>query len=341
MPNTSSRTTYRLGFDCNNACVFCGQLDRSGSQAIDRAELQRLRRDHNALSIIGGEPSLDPRLLELVELARELGFSDIGLQTNAQFMAEDPKLLERLVRAGLSDLHLSIHAPDAAGHDYLTGTAGSFANCMAALDEATRQGVSTVVTSVITRSNFRELLNMPGLLKPRGVAAWLIDLVRPYGNAAEGFARVMPRIGMALPWALHALESSRRHALLAWIRGAPTCSLGPFAAFAIHDAPRSYVEACEGCPARSGCPGVDDAYLEVFGRRELRPVSPKKAAASDARRRHLMEMFVGPGELVEHPIRLFSEGFRSEGIQTDAGKHRLPVLANTSAPEPDSGSTPS
>ena len=62
---------------------------------------------------------------------------------------------------------------------------------------------------------------LPPALKRRGVEAWLLEVVRPYGRTADNFARVVPRFGMALPWALHALEQARRHSLSAWIRGAP------------------------------------------------------------------------------------------------------------------------
>src|SRR5690606_3931483 len=73
---------------------------------------------HDEISFVGGEPALDPRLPELIEQARGLGFSAIGLQTNGQRLAADRPLFDRLVGAGLRDLHLSIHAPTAEAHDY-------------------------------------------------------------------------------------------------------------------------------------------------------------------------------------------------------------------------------
>ena len=340
MSPIESRATFRLSFDCNNACVFCAQLDRSESFELSRAQLEQLRADHDALTFIGGEPTLDARLLEAVELAHELGFSDIGIQTNAQFMAEDPQLLARLAAAGLSDIHLSIHSPDAAAHDYQSGRPGSYEHCMQALRSATRLGLTAVVTTVVTRSNFRELLRMPPLLKRQGAAGWLIEFVRPYGRAADGFARVVPRFGMALPRVLHALELARRHALSAWIRGAPLCGLGPFASLGLPAAPRAYVEACERCPSRPGCAGVDSSYLEVFDASELRAVQVRPPATFDAGRQHLIKMFVGIGELVEGPPRLYSPGAKSSEEPSEpepGGKHRrLPVLANDPPPASDS-----
>ncbi|PRP93105.1 pyrroloquinoline quinone biosynthesis protein PqqE [Enhygromyxa salina] len=313
--------------------MFCGQDPLSGDLELDRTHLAKLREDHDEISFIGGEPSLDPRLVKAVESARELGFTAVGVQTNGYHLAHTPELFTALVDAGLSDLHLSIHGPSAAAHDYHSGRPGSLAAAIGLLARAQRADLTVVVTTVVTRSNFRELAKMPPALKRRGVAAWLLEPVRPYGRAADGFARLVPRFGMALPWALHALEQARRHALSAWIRGAPLCALGPFAASALASEPRSYPAPCEGCPARPRCVGVDPAYAEVFGHQELKPGPARPPAEFDEGRTRLMRMFVGVGELVERPPQLRSPGHPSGDPAEDpaANKRRLPVLTNDPA----------
>jgi hypothetical protein len=333
-----SRATLRLGFDCNNACLFCGQAGLEGPVESDREVLAKLREDHDEITFIGGEPSLDDRLPKAIESARELGFGAVGLQTNARRLAEDAELFAALVDAGLSDLQLSIHAPTAEAHDYHTDRPGSLAACTELITRAQRANLTVVVASVITRSNFRELPKMPPALKRRGVAAWLLEVVRPYGRAADNFARVVPRFGMALPWTLHALEQARRHALSAWIRGAPLCALGPFAASALPAAPRSYPEPCRACPSRARCPGVDPAYVEVFGVGELKPGPARPPAEFDAGRSRLMRMFVGVGELVERPPQLDSPVPADEADGAAGKNRRLPILANDPPQEAQSSS---
>jgi MoaA/NifB/PqqE/SkfB family radical SAM enzyme len=301
--------------------VFCAQAGREGALEHDADALARLREQHDEITFIGGEPSIDARLLAAVERARELGFVAIGLQTNAG--ATLHRNLRDLAKAGLSDLHLSIHGHVAEAHDYHTGRPGSFDACLDLISLAQRGKLTVVVTTVVTRSNFRELGKLVPLLKRHGVEGWLIEVVRPFGRAADNFSRVVPRFGMALPWALHALEQARRHALSAWIRGAPVCALGPFAAAALPDSARAYAKPCEACPARPHCVGVDAAYLEVFGASELRPVPAVEPGTFDAGRRRLIRMFVGVGELVERPPQLVSPPSES------AGKNRrLPVISD-------------
>jgi hypothetical protein len=328
----SRRATLLLGHDCDNACIFCAQAGVEASTVPDpREALIELRRDHDEISFVGGEPALAPRLLELVGLARELGFSAIGMQTNARRLATEDDLFDQLVAAGLTDLHLSIHGASSESHDYHTGRPGSLAACLRLMARAQRAGVAIVATTIVTRSNFRELPKLPPALKRRGVAGWLIEPVRPFGRAADHFARVVPRFGMSLPWALLGLEQARRNDLSAWIRGAPLCALGPFAASALPDDARvatqdSLPDACKACPERSRCGGVDPVYVEVFGDKELSARAARPAAAFDSGRAQLMRMFVGVGALIERAPQLYSPSSR----HNETGKNlRLPMLPST------------
>lgn len=329
----SARAIVRLTHDCDNACVFCGQLGRTGPLPFAIDDLAGLRERFDEISFVGGEPSLDERLPEAIAAARRHGFTAIGLQTNGRQLAGNDRRLGELCEAGLGDLQLSIHAATAAGHDYHSNRAGSFAAAIDLLERARRRGLTCVVASVITRSNFRELARMPALLKRHGVAGWLLEWVRPFGRAGESFARVVPRLGMALPWALAALEQARRIDLSAWIRGAPLCTLGPFAGQAIlvsgHHPP-----LCTDCPARSRCSGIDVRYLEHFGVGELDPRRALTAPTGqfDAGRQRLLRMFVGVGELVEPGAELSERA----GPGEPDGKHRrLPVLSSPAQSEPD------
>lgn len=331
---TESRAILRLAFDCDNACVFCGQDGLVGAIEHTREQLEQLRETHDEISFVGGEPTLDPRLPQAIADARALGFAAVGVQTNARRLAAEPALFHALVEAGLSDLQLSIHGPTSESHDYHTSRAGSLEACIAVMQLAARASVTVVVKTVITRSNFRELVKLPPALKRRGVEAWLLEVVRPYGRAADHFARVVPRFGMALPWALHALEQARRHALSAWIRGAPVCALGPFAASELSSEVRHHAAPCQACAMRPRCPGIDAAYAEVFGHGELRPIEHAAAGNFDSGRRRLMRMFVGVGELVERPVQLYSPSeAEAEGEPAaeavGAGKNRrLPILTD-------------
>jgi sulfatase maturation enzyme AslB (radical SAM superfamily) len=287
------RPSLRLTLDCNNACAFCAQkgLEGAGVSAFEE-QLEALRARADEVTFTGGEPTLVPDLPTIIATARGLGFRAIGLQTNGRRLKDGP-FLRDLVEAGLTDVHLSIHGSEPAVHDYHTGTPGSFAEVVAALKELRSNSVSTVVTTVLTRSNYRVLGGLPRLLKSTGVVGWTVSIPRVAGTLGRRDDRLTPRLGLAMPFVLAALTDAGKLGLESWITGAPACTLGPFAARLLPEAPRAYAKVCESCPAKRFCPGVDPIYLERFhgdelGLREF-PAPGKHAAVT--------RLFVGVGEI--------------------------------------------
>jgi hypothetical protein len=242
------------------------------------------------VTFVGGEPGADPRVEELVGRARALGFAHIGVQTNGWALAAEGRVAA-LAGAGLTDVHLSIHGPEARVHDWHAGRAGAFDAALRTLTAARAASLDVVVATVLTRSSFRVLAPMPRMLASRGVRAWCIEVPRWRGRAAAASDRVVPRLALALPFALHALDAALSLGLAAFVRGAPACLLGPFASRALDD-PRSFGAPCEACAARPACAGADPEYLARFGDGELSARGPVDRAGSEA-----AALFVGVGDV--------------------------------------------
>lgn len=284
------RAAISLLDECSNACVFCAEGRASeAAPSIEALYAQGARE----ITIGGGEPTLAPeRLVETVRMAREVGFGPIVVQTNGHALAP---LVPALVEAGLTVVHLSVHGTDARAHDYHTGREGSFERLWDAAAAAHHAGLRVIVTTVITRSSYRTLAALALMLRARGVAAWHLAVPIVRGRAQQSFDRVVPRLGMAMPFALHALETARRVGLSAYVSGAPLCLLGPFATRAIHTLEpaeaRAFGERCTSCAARPSCVGLDPTYLARFDGDELRT---RDAAPSPAESEPLASLFVGP-----------------------------------------------
>lgn len=72
----------------------------------------------NALQVMvgcGAEPTLFPHFIYLVELAKKFGVPHVGLVTNGQLINSED--LEKLARAGLNELILSIHGLNKATYE--------------------------------------------------------------------------------------------------------------------------------------------------------------------------------------------------------------------------------
>ena len=296
-----TRATLSLLTACDNRCVFCAPagLPEAPPRELDALtrELDALAARHDALTLTGGEPTLHPALPQIIAAARARGFTRVGLQSNGRRLREAGRLTD-LRDAGLTDLHLSLHGLGPAIHDHHTGVEGSFTEAAAALGAARRLNLTTVVTTVLTRSNARSLTPLAPWLASQGVAAWTITVPRTAGRLRAAFDRVSPRLAMSLPYALHALATAQPKGVAVFLQGAPLCLLGPFAARSLSDAPRAFdPPTCDGCPARARCPGVDARYLRRFGGDELSAARAPTAAPTpfNAREEVLAAMFVGEG----------------------------------------------
>jgi hypothetical protein len=333
-----SRVTARVLLECNNRCVFCGQAGLQGGAPFEE-QLEAARREGNDVTIVGGEPTLDPRLAERIAAARRMGFVRVGLQTNGRRLAE-PGFAAELARAGLTDVHLSIHGAESAVHDYHTGIPGSFTEALSGLAAARASGLTVVVVTVLTRSSFRSLAGLPKLLSQRGAAAWLVSIPVSAGRLSAEFDRLMPRLGLAVPFALSALAAGEALGLDVWISGAPRCLLGAYARWALDAPQRAFAEVCAGCPARASCPGLDPAYLERFGGDELGPARARMEAAPTEAPGHdspYARLFVGVGELgppaTRPPTPNADKGYKGRVALPMAGKVR-PAVAEATAGSP-------
>lgn len=328
-----TRATVRLSTRCDNACRFCAQAGVEAQDVADAAWEEALvdarGRGADEVTFVGGEPLLVQGLERAIARARALGFRGIGVQTNGWALGE-PRRVEGLRAAGLTDVHLSVHGARAAVHDYHVGRDGAFERIVVALGELRRCGVVVVVRTVLTRSNARVIGELPTWLGGHGVRAWGIAVPRVAGGAAREFDRVVPRLGVAVPFALHALDRARRIGIAVGVIGAPRCVVGPWDRARISEGgdegggEGAFGEVCAECLGRAGCVGVDARYLGRFGGDELRAIgqgienAAGIAGSELGMTDELRRMFVGVGEEVAVEVTVH------ESVR--GARRRLPVL---------------
>src|SRR5690349_19218026 len=76
--------------------------------AVVRALKEGRRLGIDAVSFTGGEPTIRPDLLGLIGAARQLGYTDVKVQTNGLLLASAANV-DRLIAAGVDRFHVSIH----------------------------------------------------------------------------------------------------------------------------------------------------------------------------------------------------------------------------------------
>lgn len=180
-----------LGRACNNACVFCATGMRSRAdkgwmsleqarQALERARAQGVE----SVGLLGGEPTRHPRITELVQAARDMGFARIAICTNGRSLS-DPSRLEALLDAGLTRVALSIHSHKEALEDRITGRPGAFSEKLSAIShlvaaqEAGRLPFGFALNTVIHAQNMTVLGALAAFFKRRGARDIRFNFIRP------------------------------------------------------------------------------------------------------------------------------------------------------------------
>ena len=132
-----------LTYRCNLLCSFCYNVLRERPELDTGQWLEVLDRLKAAgtfkVLLSGGEPLLHPGFWEIARGVRERGLV-LEVYTNGVLLARR-ELAERLVALAPFRVEISLHGPDAATHERLTGVAGSFEKVLAALRNLAGSGI--------------------------------------------------------------------------------------------------------------------------------------------------------------------------------------------------------
>ncbi len=164
---TSCRFIIKLGYPCNNACLFCHASDcPSDLRLSTESALARIRdaQEMGATGVLfsGGEPTIRKDLPELAAECARLGLRP-GLITNGRMLSYKP-LLKKLLKAGLDYVYMSLHGPEAV-HEAITQVPGSFAQSWQAIRlMAGIEGLQFTVNAVVVNQNLPHLQEVTNLL---------------------------------------------------------------------------------------------------------------------------------------------------------------------------------
>ncbi|HJL17665.1 MAG TPA: radical SAM protein [Sandaracinaceae bacterium LLY-WYZ-13_1] len=282
-----------LGYDCNLACDYCtitpAMRERALSTRRVLAEMRRARaRGYDRVSFTGGEPTIRRDLVGLVRRARELGYEDVKVQSNGLLFAHAPNVA-RIVDAGASTFHVSIHTHDAEAYDRLVRRPDSHRLMAQGLSNLVEAGLDPVADVILKSDTHARLPDAVRWLHDRGVRRadlWFVSLTD--GNR-DNLAS-MPRMSEVVPAMAEAFELGAERGMSLRSLHVPRCLLGPHAEHAFDPAaervmvltpddvfelersaltPQVHVPACEGCPERGRCRGVRPDYLERYGDAEI------------------------------------------------------------------------
>ena len=182
------------GFSCNNNCVVCSvrpfakkNRDKSFSE-IEQMMVSSREKEISSVEFTGGEPTIRKDIIKLISRAKELGFREIALSTNARYFSYRP-FLDAAVSAGLNRVTTTIDGHNAKLHDLITRTPGSFDETKAGIIELIKSGVETSANTVLCSLNAPFLREVGETISSFGVEVWgILDLI-PDGNIADVYPK--------------------------------------------------------------------------------------------------------------------------------------------------------
>ncbi len=194
------------GFSCNNNCTVCSvrpfakkHKDNPYSE-IERLMISGREQGLPSVEFTGGEPTMRKDIVKLIAKARNLGFREIALSTNARAFSHKP-FLDAAIEAGLNRVTTTIDGYDAKLHDALTRTPGSFDQTIAGAKALIASGIEVSANTVLCSLNAPFLARTGETIADAGITVWgILDLI-PDGNIAD----VYPKFSVPLPEVKNAL----------------------------------------------------------------------------------------------------------------------------------------
>ncbi len=337
-----TQVEIQLGHMCNNRCVFCvsGQQTAMGRarplpfEPLLNSVREAYAKGHRKLTLLGGEPTLQPAFKDVVREAVGLGFEEIVIFTNGVKTAREAflqEVLELAPRPGFFTWRISIQGANQASHEGTTRKPGSFARILRTMETLQARGERITVNMCVVGSNFASVDEFPALVSRFGVKQLHLDMVRPMDageRTEEEFEQMMPSYSEMVP-ALTRLCRGVPEAFDLNIGNLPFCFAPELAAWIHHDGESTETIAvdgerdlsrpwdkyfvkrrdkfkppqCAGCAFEPRCSGIFQKYAELHGTDEVKPVPPERMPEVDPKRRvfwaHLTEISRRLGSLSE------------------------------------------
>ncbi|MGC9043104.1 MAG: radical SAM protein [Myxococcota bacterium] len=189
--NKDKNYEVNIGKLCNNSCIFCanGVISREENRFVEYEkiiyEIEKAYNDgFRSLSFLGGEITIHPDVIKIIEFAKRKGFERIALCTNGRRLS-DIEFAERLVKAGVTRFMISIHSYEEGVENFLNGRKNAFSEKIEALKNLVKinkkrkieHGVS--LNSCIHKLNYNKLIEFCRFFKDIGINDIRFNFIRP------------------------------------------------------------------------------------------------------------------------------------------------------------------
>ncbi len=213
MPDSAD---INIGMACNCKCRFCVQGNATAEQRKwvpledVKSEIEYYyNKGCRTLGFLGGEPTIYPYIFEVLSYARNLGYSNITLDSNG-IKYEDKDFVLKLIETGVNRFCISIHSHKEQIEDFLTNRPGSFKSKIKGIKnlvELQNEGKllhNISFNAVLNKINYKYIVSFIKFYKKIGIRDIRFNFVRPEGRA-ENNKDIVPTFEEVMPFVLKSI----------------------------------------------------------------------------------------------------------------------------------------
>lgn len=175
-----NKITIILTRRCNQRCEFCfdasnilcpGAVSHMSLDTVDRIiDTLRVSTDDPSsfnVTLSGGEPTLHPQFLEVLQRISTAGFT-ITILTNGQRFASR-RFMAEVLRYNIWNLQFSIEGASPEVHDRRVGCRGAWERLVRAIENARAFGVRFITNTTMTHTSVQDMFPVIDFLNELGV----------------------------------------------------------------------------------------------------------------------------------------------------------------------------
>ncbi|HOV13760.1 MAG TPA: radical SAM protein [Spirochaetota bacterium] len=174
---------------CNCDCAYCSFTSMKKEESpLSTEKIKKVIREAqdlgvSTISIVGGEPLMNPDILEIIQSV-DKNRSQVIMFTNGYFLKEKAKDLRK---TGLTTVIVSIDSSDSLKHNQIKGKDGLFEKAVSGVKEAKKHGLLVGMSSVVHKKDFQdgELVKLFDLAKDLKINELIVFDALPTGNYSD------------------------------------------------------------------------------------------------------------------------------------------------------------
>lgn len=187
----SKRTCIPISWACNSNCIFCmDNWDLSYFVNLDEIKLKLIsaRKYSDEVTFSSLEPTLHPKLFEIVNIAKEMNFKKIEIVTNWRKL-KDYDYVETLIKSWINEFNLSIHSYTSIIHNKIVRSKWAFEEAINWLINLVKlkkeYNIIINVSVTVCKQNYKDIYKIVYFLEKFNLDNVILNILQPRNEAIK------------------------------------------------------------------------------------------------------------------------------------------------------------